>query len=495
MGAAGIVATLAGRPTDRAYVTLLAAVVTLLINPRFAADPGWQLSFAALVGIMVWAHPLREVLLAPLARRMPRRLAAPLAEGIALTLAATVATAPLIAHDFERVSIAALPANLAVLPVIAPVMWLGMLIGLLAQLPAISIAGVDPIAVLGAVEGRLIGFVAAIARAFSRPGWAQVDMPLPATAAVLAVYACLAAAMSVAIGSARRRLGTAPPRVLAFAVSCLILLALAPALLGRPASASRPGDGVLRITALDVGQGDSILIQPPRGAPILVDGGPPGAAAADALARLGIERLRAVFVTHDELDHAGGLPAVLERVPAAELVHARPAPEAEAVARGTGARVVRTAEGGSFDFGRLELDVLWPPRDHLEAAGREPQLRRDRPRRPLPRLQRPIPAWFNQCSNGQVWPDGGFCNPYTYDMGGTGYKALDLQVTKDIGLGDLGSMYVRLDVLNVFNSDNLVDYVAGQFDANNQQLTARYNPNGNITGFPRTLRASFGVKF
>ncbi len=107
----------------------------------------------------------------------------------------------------------------------------------------------------------------------------------------------------------------------------------------------------------------------------------------------------------------------------------------------------------------------------------------------------PIPAWFNQCANGQVWPDGAFCNPYTYDMGGTGYKALDLQVTKDIGLGDLGSMYVRLDVLNVFNSDNLVDYVAGQFDANNQQLTARYNPNGNITGFPRTLRASFGVKF
>ena len=107
----------------------------------------------------------------------------------------------------------------------------------------------------------------------------------------------------------------------------------------------------------------------------------------------------------------------------------------------------------------------------------------------------PIPAWFNQCANGQVWPDGGFCNPFTYDPGGTGYKALDLQVTKDFELGDMGSMYVRLDVLNVFNSDNLVDYIGGRFDENNQQLTARYNPNGNITGFPRTLRASFGVKF
>jgi competence protein ComEC len=366
MGAAGIIATLAGRPTDRVYVTLLAAVVTLLINPRFAADPGWQLSFAALVGIMIWAHSLREVLLQPLARRLPRRVAAPLAEGIALTLAATVATAPLIAHDFERVSIAALPANLAVLPVIAPVMWLGMLIGLIAQLPAISIAGIDPVVVLDAVEGRLIGFVATVARVFSRPGWAQVDLPLPATAAVLAVYACLAAAMSVAIAGARRRAGTAPPRALALAASCVALLALAPSLLGRNGSASRPAAGVLRITALDVGQGDSILIQPPRGSPILVDGGPPGTAAADALAVLGIDRLRAVFVTHDELDHAGGVPQVLERFPAGELVHARPAPEAEAVARGTGARVVRTAEGGTFEFGRLELDVLWPPRDHLQ---------------------------------------------------------------------------------------------------------------------------------
>jgi outer membrane receptor protein involved in Fe transport len=107
----------------------------------------------------------------------------------------------------------------------------------------------------------------------------------------------------------------------------------------------------------------------------------------------------------------------------------------------------------------------------------------------------PIPAWFNQCADGQLWPDGGFCNPFTYDPGGTGYKALDLQVTKDFKLGDLGSMYVRLDVLNVFNSDNLVDYVGGEFDENNMQLTARYNPTGNITGFPRTLRASFGVKF
>jgi competence protein ComEC len=373
MGAAGILATLLGRPADRAYVTLLAVVATLLINPRFDSDPGWQLSFAALVGIMLWAAPLRDLAMPPLERRLPARLASPLAEGIALTLAATAATAPLIAHDFERISLAALPANLAVLPAIAPVMWLGMLIGLLAQLPAVSIAGADPIALLGAVEGALIGFVAGVARALASPGWAQVELPLPAPAAVAASYAALFAAMSALIATARRRRGVRPARGVVLAASAAALLALAPSVLAREPP-SRPRDGALRITALDVGQGDAILLQPPRGAPILVDGGPPGTATADALRELGVGHLRAVFVTHDQLDHAGGLPAVLERIPAGELVHARPAREAEAVARGAGERVERAAEGATFDFGALELEAIWPPRDHLARPAPDPNV-------------------------------------------------------------------------------------------------------------------------
>jgi outer membrane receptor protein involved in Fe transport len=108
----------------------------------------------------------------------------------------------------------------------------------------------------------------------------------------------------------------------------------------------------------------------------------------------------------------------------------------------------------------------------------------------------PIPAWFNQCYSGGVfWPDGAGCSPFTYDPGGTGYQALDLQFTKNFELGDLGSMYLRFDVLNVTNEDNLVDYQAARFNADGRQETSRYNPIGNITGFPRTLRASFGVKF
>src|SRR4029079_3267813 len=55
MGAATIAATLASRPRSRWYVVLLAELVTLAINPRAPADLGWQLRFAGVVGLSLWA--------------------------------------------------------------------------------------------------------------------------------------------------------------------------------------------------------------------------------------------------------------------------------------------------------------------------------------------------------------------------------------------------------------------------------------------------------
>ena len=84
---------LAGRPASRAYALLLAAAATLLLNPRVCGDPGWQLSFAAVLGIFLLAAPIRDRSSAP-ARRRRARLRRALAEGAALTVSATLATAP-----------------------------------------------------------------------------------------------------------------------------------------------------------------------------------------------------------------------------------------------------------------------------------------------------------------------------------------------------------------------------------------------------------------
>src|SRR6266498_2707941 len=72
MGAAGLVAALAGRPASRWYALGLAAAGTLALNPFAAGEPGWQLSFAAVVGLLALAAPVREALER---RRIPRAVA------------------------------------------------------------------------------------------------------------------------------------------------------------------------------------------------------------------------------------------------------------------------------------------------------------------------------------------------------------------------------------------------------------------------------------
>jgi hypothetical protein len=108
----------------------------------------------------------------------------------------------------------------------------------------------------------------------------------------------------------------------------------------------------------------------------------------------------------------------------------------------------------------------------------------------------PIPRNVISCYAGTAtFPTGAACNTFAVGVdGSTGYQSLDLQITKNFEVGDLGAMYLRLDALNVTNEHNLVDYI----DTSGPDgiiTSSRYAPFGNITGVPRTVRMSFGVKF
>ena len=343
MGAAAILATLAGRPAGRAWPPLLAAVATLLINPRFGGDVGWQLSFAAVLGIMLWGGPLRDLIADRLPARLPAAVARGIADGAAVTLAATIATAPLIAHDFERISLASIPANLLALPAIAPVMWVGMTIGLLGQIPGF------PTAPLGAVEGALIDYVALVARVFGSAGWAEAQVSVPGPAGVVAGYLLCSAAAGVLLAALRRRRRLAIPIAVRVAASAIVLAGLAVALVdGR--SSREPPDRALRVTGLDVGQGDAILLEPPR-----ASAGPDRRRptrrrrrrARPARGRPPGGRLR---------DPRPARPCRRPRrgprdAPGRHARRGRPAPRLEAAARAAGTRVLAVAEGSSLRFG------------------------------------------------------------------------------------------------------------------------------------------------
>lgn len=360
MGALGLLATLAGRRSSTLYALVLAAVVTLAIDPGIAADVGWQLSFAAVLGILLLASPLREAILARLNGGPWRRA---LADGVAMTVAATVATAPLVAFHFETFSTTTLVANVLALPAVAPAMWLGMCGAGLAQLPDL------PLEPLNGLNALLLAYIAQVASWCAAPDWAEVEVHLDGTGLVLA-YAGIGAVALLCMYLARlRRLGVV---LRGAGLACAALLSLFFLQTEEGPGAAPPGG--LRIEVLDVGQGDAILLRPAGAPAVLVDGGPSGAGLSRMLEQSGVESLAAAIVTHPQSDHVGGIEDLLGHVPVRQLLFARIGRRMLEEAREAGSEPQRIGAGHELRAGALRLRVLWPPPELLTAPapGQDP---------------------------------------------------------------------------------------------------------------------------
>ena len=381
MGAAGIAAMALSRPTSRSYALLLAAAVTLVLNPRALADPGWQLSFAAVAGILVLGPPLRRAFLwmgdttahAPL-KGLPRRVADGLAEGAALTVAATLATVPLLAHHFGSVPLAGLPANLLALPAVAPAMWLGMAKAAVGQLEFLVVPADAAAEALGPPTRLPVAYLATLAERFADIPGSQVVLPLAGAPAVLAAYGVIAAVGLGAARGVRAVSGRAEEvgagwrrwprgrRHAAGVAGLAVLILLGVVILGGRGPPDR-----LTVRFLDVGQGDATLIQHPDGTAILFDGGPPEGGVTRLLRRAGVRRLAVVVATHASRDHHGALANVLARVPADLLLDGgdgSPDPGFRALLRdaaGRGIRRVRAIAPMVLRVGAVSVSILSPP--------------------------------------------------------------------------------------------------------------------------------------
>jgi competence protein ComEC len=380
MGAVGLLATLSGRRASRLYALLLAAVVTLAIAPDVAADIGWQLSFAAVLGILLLAGPLREAIRG---RIGPGRWRRALAEGLAVTVAATLATAPLIAFHFEELSTTTLFANVLAMPAVAPAMWLGMLSAAASQVPGL------PPEPLNGLDALLLAYIAQVAAWCAAPDWAELRVQLGG-GGLFASYLGLAAL--VILVRFRPRLGlriawrrvaaeknavpkknAAPRTLLAVGAAALALLVGAVGF-PSPGGSQPPSSPGLRVVVLDVGQGDAILFRPAAAPAILVDGGPPGDDLAGQLDRAGVTSLGAAIITHDQSDHAAGIEELLGRFPVARLFYGRLDRRVRSEARAAGVALDQVAAGREVRSGALHLRVLWPPPELLAStsAGEDP---------------------------------------------------------------------------------------------------------------------------
>jgi competence protein ComEC len=270
---------------------------------------------------------------------------------------------------FHRITIFALPVNLFILPVLAVLMPVALLT-LVALVIWPSIAALPAAAVAVILHAGVL-----LVRLFGSLEYGDFRIASPLLWQSAAFYAMLAAAILMAHLSLRR--GNQWLRRSAWA--CLFLggiAAVAPRAINHPEKA-------LLAEAIDVGQGDSMLIITPDGKTLLVDGGGfgggPRQAAQDydfgeevispVLWDLGIRHLDAVALSHAHSDHMGGLPTVLRNFTPDELwVGNNPPGDAyDALideARMLDVRVRNLRAEDAFAFGSTGVNVLAPKRDY-----------------------------------------------------------------------------------------------------------------------------------
>ncbi|MBV8194302.1 MAG: ComEC/Rec2 family competence protein [Candidatus Dormibacteraeota bacterium] len=320
MASGAALAGTGGRRTDPVPMLAICAALMLGIDPRLVLDPGFQLSFLGTAGIVVLARPL--------ARRLPGpRL---LAEPFAVTVAAQLATVPVMASTFGVVALLGPVANTLVLPMLPALIVAGgagalggavlpfigwpllqlagvratvvTLVGRIVDaVPGAAVhIGVWPVAWTVAETGGLAGGVIALWWLHRRPGGTQrVEQPLrpsPASAKRVGV----------------RRLAAVAGAGVVAATACGFV-------------ASRP-DGLLHVTVLSTGAAPSVLIRTGDGSLALVDGGSSATTLLQALGRVlgpADHRLGLVVVTGGEQAAVAGLAGLPGHYDAGTVIASR----------------------------------------------------------------------------------------------------------------------------------------------------------------------------
>jgi competence protein ComEC len=372
MAGALLIARLGGARSHAISALMLAALLMLLVSPAIAWDVGFQLSALATAGLIWFGSSF--------ARRL-HRWPTLVSEPMALTMAAQVTTLPVILLNFERLSLIAPIANVLVVPLV-PLVMLGSALAALAGAigPALPLAdAVDWLT--GGIAFCLLRAMVVVGQAAAAVPLASVEVSGPPWLAA-AWYPALLLARGRLAGAGEARPGTPDE---AFMASSLLArfarpvpLALAAlVLVGGLTLASRP-DGRLHLFALDIGQGDAILIVAPTGETALIDGGPDPDLT---LRRLGERlpfwqrRLDVLVLTHPHEDHLAGLLPALERFEVRTVIDpGRPYDNPsyprflELAAREPDAVVRRARAGDVIRLGaETRLRILYPSRDDVAA--------------------------------------------------------------------------------------------------------------------------------
>ncbi len=337
--------------------TLAASAFALLIfNPFRIFALGFQLTYAATLSIILFYPKVIKHL-----PRLPMRLS----EIFAITLTAQMGVLPLCACAFNRITPSALLLNYAGLPLISVLLILGFLFLLLTGI------GVEPISLITGPIRITIDLLIGASHLFDRIPYLSYRISTP-PAAIPAAYVF----SGLALLAPRRFKGQRTAAALLFIASAVLLAT-------SPFSSST---GNLKVTFLDVGQGDSILIEFPGRKKMLIDGGGLREERFDIgehvvsrfLWNKGIRSLDILALTHAHPDHINGLKAVARNFRIREFWRSEIPPhdpnfQAFSSFLGTSVRRKHLYRGDFRVFGLVRIDVLHPPRSSGESRDHNEQ--------------------------------------------------------------------------------------------------------------------------
>jgi competence protein ComEC len=345
MGGLAILALYLGRQATALISLMASAIVLTALNPLALWDLGFQLSFAATAGLILLAPPLTEAFSGLLSRKLSgewlKETTRFLQEALMVTLAAQVATTPLLLAAFGRLSPVSLLTNFLILPVQPLVMIGGAIATVVGLIPF-----VEPVArVLAWIPWLALAYTTTVVEGTARLPCASLEVGRPTTWVIILFYGVLLSTVGLhQLGPERRRVlwermthpgigPVSPPtrqpgqseKTATVGHRHTILLTGFPAMLAILAwiAVFSLPDGRLHMIFLDVGQGDAIFIQTPSGRQILIDGGPTPSAVLDRLGQhmpFWDRSLDLVILTHPDIDHLAGLIPVLERYQVGQIL-------------------------------------------------------------------------------------------------------------------------------------------------------------------------------
>ena len=311
MGSFALLARQAGRRVNGLNMLALVAGIMAALNPLVLWDIGFQLSFAATLGLVLYADPFTEAFIRVAAKFIPyaraKRLAGPVGEYLLLTLAAQLTTLPIMAYHFGRVSLVSFIANPFILPVQPAVMILS---GAALLLSHISLT-----------LGKLAAWIALPFATYTIHA-VEFFNRMPNRVLVLGRFSLLLVALFYAALLAWTFAGSRlKSKSLFKPIPVLAALLTLTALVWRVAFALP--DGNLHLLVLNSGSADTFLLQTPRGRWILINGGGSISSLSDSLGRRlapGARRLDWLVVASTQENQISALPRVLDRYPPARVL-------------------------------------------------------------------------------------------------------------------------------------------------------------------------------